>query len=84
MSEEKRSELIRVDTNAKTKDVRRIRLLWIGLLTYAFVILNAIRYVRDVPLQIFALGMVINLGVVSAILVEMRKTYKRIGPKNPS
>jgi hypothetical protein len=62
----------------------RIRLLWVGLGTYLLIVLNDIRYVRRAPVYVVVLAALINGGIISALIYELRKTYKRLRSENPT
>jgi uncharacterized integral membrane protein len=63
------------------RDVVRIRLLWVGLLTLCLILLNDFRYVVSSPLYVIFLGCTINGILIIAFVLEMRKTYKRLRNK---
>jgi hypothetical protein len=57
---------------------RKIRLLWIGLGTYFLIFLSASRFATKVSYQIFVLGALINGIIIVAIILAMRRAYKRL------
>jgi hypothetical protein len=57
---------------------RRIRLLWIGLGTWLFIFLNAIRLASHVPYQIVFLGFFLNLIMIVGIVVLLRQAYRQL------
>jgi uncharacterized membrane protein len=57
---------------------RRIRLSWIGLFTYILIFANAMRFAFGLPYQIFALGQIINIVIITFIVLEIRKDYKKL------
>lgn len=64
--------------STRQADIRRIRVLWIGLGLYFLIMLNALRYARGVPYQIFILGALVNIAIIVAIIISMRRAYKRL------
>lgn len=64
--------------STRQADVRKIRVLWIGLGLYFLIMLNALRYTRGVPYQIFILGALMNIAIIVAIIISMRRVYKRL------
>lgn len=64
--------------STREADVRRIRMLWIGLGIYVSIVLNAFRYVHQVPYQALLLGFVINRAIIVMVIVVMRRIYKRL------
>jgi hypothetical protein len=65
-------------SNPRDADIRRLRILWIGLGLYFLIVLNALRYVHRVPYPIFIAGCGINIGIILAIIVAMRRVYRRL------
>jgi uncharacterized integral membrane protein len=63
------------------RDVVRIRLLWVGLVTSCLILLNDFRYVMSSPLYVIFLGFTINGILIVAFVLELRKTYKRLRDK---
>jgi len=57
---------------------RRIRLLWIGLGTYFLIILNAVRIAHRVPYQLFVLGALLNVAIVTGIVILLRRAYREL------
>jgi hypothetical protein len=70
--------------NESRNDNGRIRMLWIGLGTYFLIFVNAARYLRVVPYQVFVAGAVINGGILTAFIVELRKAYRNRRPPDPA
>ncbi len=68
------------DTSRKA-DIRRLRVLWIGLGMYFLIMLNALRYASLVPYQILIVGGLVNGMVIVAIVVAMRRVYRRVGKR---
>ena len=58
--------------------VRRIRMLWAGLIVYFLIMLNAIRFARVVPYQILILGGVINLAIIMTMVIALSRAYKKL------
>lgn len=75
MDQEKPAHL----TSNSTTDTarRRIRWYWVGVGTYLLVLLNVVRIAGKLPYQIFALGAVVNLAILIAIILLLRRAYKR-------
>jgi uncharacterized integral membrane protein len=68
------------ETSTRTKDAesRRLRLLWVGLITYFLIMLNALRYVSTTPYQFVIVGALVNASILAAFIFEMRKIYRRL------
>lgn len=61
-------------------DKRRIKFLYVGLVTWIVIFLNAlIRYASRVPYQVFVVGSVIDLIIIVAFILALRKTCRRLG-----
>lgn len=45
-------------------------------MTYSLIILNSLRLVRSSPISVIAIGSIVNLVLISAIVIELRKSYK--------
>jgi hypothetical protein len=58
-------------------DGRRIRILWVGLGIYFLIMLNTLRFAYRVPYQVLVAGGLINLAIIAAIIVSMRRVYRR-------
>ena len=70
------------ETNySRVADIRRVRVLWIGLALYFLILLNALRYVHSVPYQALVLGGLVIAAIIIAIVVSMRRVYRRISSK---
>jgi hypothetical protein len=71
---------------AAAKIRSRIRGLWIGLAIWVFILVNALR-VADVmissliPLPIFALGILANVGLIVATALFLRRDYRALRSK---
>ncbi len=68
--------------NGDGSDNGRIRWLWIGLGTYFLIFVNVGRYIRVVPYQLSIAGALINMGVITAFVVALRKAYRNRRPPN--
>jgi hypothetical protein len=67
----------------KQADKRRIKLLYIGLVMWIVVFLNAVvRYGSRVPYQVFVLGSVIDFIMIIAFILGLRKAYRRLGSES--
>ena len=66
---------------SKAADIRRVRVLWIGSALYFLILLNAFRYIYVVPYQILVVGGLVNAAIITAIVVSMRRVYRRISSK---
>ncbi len=64
--------------SAKDADVKRLRVLWMGLGLYFLIMLNAVRYASRVPYQILIIGSLINAAIIVAIVVAIRRVNKRL------
>jgi hypothetical protein len=60
-------------------DRRKLRVLWVGAGLYFLIFLNGLRYFSQLPYQIVILGAALNAAIFTAIIVSLRKVYKRIG-----
>jgi uncharacterized integral membrane protein len=60
------------------RDTVRIRLLWVGLITFCLILLNDVRYVKSSPLYVVVLGFLINGGLILVFVFELRKLYRRL------
>jgi len=67
-----------VKEQSRMRVQRRIRLLWIGFATYFFIFLNAARLAHRVPYQIFVLGALLNIAIVTAIAIFLRRAYREL------
>lgn len=59
-------------------DKRKLRLLWFGAALYFLVFLNALRYTGRVPWQAFVLGSLLNIAIIAAVALAMRRIYRRL------
>lgn len=75
--EQKQSSEVSSSTS-RASDRRRIRVLWIGLVLYFLIMLNALRYAYRVPYQILILGSLVNVAIILAIIVSIRRVYRRL------
>lgn len=57
---------------------RRIRLGWMGLGGYLLIFANAIRFAGGLPYQVLLLGQILNLAIITFIVLEIRKAYKKL------
>jgi hypothetical protein len=53
--------------------------LWVGAGLYFLIFVNGLRYFAQLPYQIVILGTAINAMILTALIVTIRKVYKRIG-----
>jgi hypothetical protein len=60
------------------QDKKRLRMLWVGFITYFLIMLNALRFATKVPYQIFILGALINMSIIVSIFVAMNKVRRRM------
>lgn len=67
---------------ATEADRRKLRLLWIGAGTYVAILLNGLRFFAEIPYQVVLLGTALNAMILIALIVTIRKVYKRIGSGN--
>jgi len=56
--------------------VRRRRVLWVALVVYFLIMLNALRYVYVVPYQAVIAGSVVNMAIIVSLVLALRRTYK--------
>lgn len=74
------NDLSKISPDASRKrDVRRLRILWIGLGMYLLIMLNAMRLADAVPYQVLILGGAINLAILATIIISIKRIYKRLG-----
>ncbi len=57
---------------------RRIRVLWFGVVLYALIIVNAVRYARLVPLKFLLLGDLVNVAMIIFFIVTLKRAYKEL------
>ena len=57
---------------------RRIKLTWFGLFTYILIFGNALRFLWGLPYAIMAAAMIINLGIITVLVLEIRKSYRKL------
>jgi hypothetical protein len=60
----------------------RIRLLWVGLVTYFLIFVNSARYLTSSPYQVVIVGSLINAGMITVFVVALRKAYRNRRPPN--
>jgi hypothetical protein len=58
--------------------IRRIRVLWVALAVYFLIMLNALRYVYVVPYQAVILGSLMNMAIIVALVVALKRAYKSL------
>ena len=58
--------------------VRRIRVLWVALIVYLMIILNAIHYAHSVPYQALIVGGIINMAIVVSLVLALQRAYKNL------
>jgi hypothetical protein len=63
---------------SRESTVRRIRMLWAGLIVYFLIMLNAVRLAKEVPYQILILGGVINLAIIMTMVIALSRAYKTL------
>jgi hypothetical protein len=61
---------------------RRLKWYWIGLCTYLLILLNVARIASTLPYQLFVFGAVLNGAIVVAIIILIKRTYRRIQKPN--
>lgn len=71
------------------KERRRVLGLWIGLVVWVLILLNAIRIAPrvladGVPLPILVLGVFVDVTMAFGTLALLRKTYKKLRSKDES
>jgi lipoprotein signal peptidase len=72
----------RLTLNESGNDNGRIRLLWVGLVTYFLIFMNSARYLTRFPYQVLIAGALINAGMITAFVVALRKAYRNRRPPN--
>jgi hypothetical protein len=62
-------------------DQRRLKLAWIGAGTYFLIFLNGLRlgftYAGEVPVLVIILGELLNGAILTVIVLEIRKIYRK-------
>jgi hypothetical protein len=58
-------------------DRRRLRFLWIGLVTWILVIINAVRLIRNAPYQVLVIAGVVDFLTVGAFIIAIRREYRK-------
>jgi hypothetical protein len=66
------------DGQAKNISRRRLRWLWIGLVTWSLISINAIRYVQSAPYQALLIGGGFDLIMVGVFIIAIRRAYRDI------
>jgi len=63
---------------ASSKDavVRRRRVLWVGLVVYFLIMLNAFRYVYVVPYQAVIAGSIVNMAIIVCLVQALKRAYQ--------
>jgi uncharacterized membrane protein YecN with MAPEG domain len=64
-----------------TRTSQRIFALWAGLIVWCLIFINALRLVNTIPLAAFAIGSLIDLGLVGTFAVALRKAYRQDKPQ---
>ena len=59
-------------------NVRRARALWIGLVVYFLITLNAFQYAGRIPYQVFVIGALLNVAILLSFVVALTRVYKRV------
>lgn len=54
----------------------RVRALWVGAGTYFLILLNDLRYWGHFPLVTEIFGTLLNLGILTVLMVNIRKAYE--------
>lgn len=54
------------------------RWYWIGLVTYILILLNVVRIADRLPYQIFVLGALFNVAIITGVVVLLRRAYKKL------
>lgn len=77
------------DNSFIRKERRRVLGLWIGLVVWVLILLNAIRIAprvlaNGVPLPILVLGVLVDLVMAFGTLALLRKTYKKLRSRDES
>ena len=57
---------------------RRLRFLWIGLITWIFLIINAVRFIGNAPYQLVAVAGIVDFAVIGAFIIALRKEYRNV------
>jgi hypothetical protein len=73
-----RESSLATSSSASETDRRRLRFLWIGVISYSLIFLNGLGYAGKVPLPIFALGGTISAVIVTTLILTMTRIYKRL------
>jgi hypothetical protein len=59
-----------------TESNSRVKALWLGLVAYFLIFLNAIRYAHRVSYQVFVLGALFNAAFITVIVLSLKRAYK--------
>lgn len=62
--------------SSKEAVVRRRRLLWVGLVVYFLIMLNALRYVYVVPYQAIIAGALANMAIIVSLVQALKRAYQ--------
>ncbi len=81
MDVEKRKAEENSSNPSRAADSRKMRVLWIGLVLYFLLLLNAVRYVYVLPYEVVVLGALLNFAIIVTIVVSMRRVYRRLSSK---
>jgi hypothetical protein len=77
MNQQEPTDTVQEGKLTELKCIRRIRLLWAGLVTCLVIVLNDIRYVVLEPNYTVMLALVLYGCITSVFVFELRKTYAR-------
>lgn len=58
---------------------RRVRGLWVGLIAYFMIMINAFRYVHRIPYLAFLAGALVNVAIIAMFVLALRRAYRQIG-----
>ena len=76
------SKKLEGDTPPEYSDRRNLKWLWFGVGLYSLICLNGLRLgltnAGEVPLVAVVLGNVVNGAILTALILTLRKVYKRV------
>lgn len=62
----------------RKETVRRLWVLWGGLLLYFLIMVNSFRYAGTIPYQFLILAALVNAAIILTIIIAIRRAYRRL------
>jgi uncharacterized integral membrane protein len=78
MDNEKKDANTLPTTSSRDAVVRRIRVLWVALVVYFLIMLNAFRYVYVAPYQAVIAGSIVNMAIIVSLVLALKRAYKSL------